>query len=224
MVNNNVINEYRKLRSLVLSRVRYYKNKGFEVVVEIPKIPKKITQASIRRLSKYTPLYIKERSYAPHPVTGEVINARQYTNIQRNLPKEQHTKPFQPIPDIKSSKSGVNVSRETFNEESILETGYEDIIISSFQNMVNMYPSNTRRIAQDWLNAAIDKQGKSVVAEVLEDARQSGDLLEPENAYKEDEVLEYVDKLTSFLDISAAEKNEIWKEAFEGMDFFSDAY
>ena len=57
------VKAYRKERSRVLATVRRYEKQGLYVDFVVPNIPKRITQASVRRLAKITPKKIQSQTY-----------------------------------------------------------------------------------------------------------------------------------------------------------------
>jgi hypothetical protein len=60
---SSTLKEYRKQRSRVLATVRRYEKQGLYVDFAVPNIPKRITQASVRRLSKITPKQIQQKTF-----------------------------------------------------------------------------------------------------------------------------------------------------------------
>lgn len=60
---SSTLKEYRKQRSRVLATVRRYEKQGLYVNFVVPNIPKRITQASVRRLSKITPKQIQQKTF-----------------------------------------------------------------------------------------------------------------------------------------------------------------
>ena len=55
--------EYRKQRRRIQNLIASYRRKGYDVQFELPAIPKRITQASIRRLAKIKPQTVQEKTY-----------------------------------------------------------------------------------------------------------------------------------------------------------------
>ncbi len=67
---------YMRERRRIQSYLRRYKKLGVEFDYELPNIPKKITEGSIRRLKKTTPKELQRKAYIATPETGEVITGR----------------------------------------------------------------------------------------------------------------------------------------------------
>ena len=79
----SIKSEYYKNRRRIQNYVRSLKKRGIETEYKIPSIPKKITEASVRRLEKHTPSYILSKSYATEAETGEIRQGRQIKGIEK---------------------------------------------------------------------------------------------------------------------------------------------
>lgn len=99
--------EYQKNRKRVQSYIREFRNIGYEVDENIlPSIPKKITQASVRRLQKITKKVFREKltEFIDYE-TGEVLEgkeARKREKEIRKLQREAKRKPKQRVQRIKT--------------------------------------------------------------------------------------------------------------------------
>ena len=74
---NDTIKAYKRERNRILRAKRSLEKQGFKLQVDIPKIPKKITAGSVRRLQKMTTRSLQERAVKVDNLTGEIITARQ---------------------------------------------------------------------------------------------------------------------------------------------------
>lgn len=74
---SDVKKQYKRERERILRMRRKLKKEGYEIKSEMPKIPKKITPGSVRRLQKITTRSIQEEAIKVDQETGEVITARQ---------------------------------------------------------------------------------------------------------------------------------------------------
>ena len=85
----DVISLYRKTRKKVLASVNRLKKQARESgfildEINIPSIPKKITEGSIRRLEKqFSAKKIREKAEMYSPETGEIITGKQLQNLRR---------------------------------------------------------------------------------------------------------------------------------------------
>lgn len=82
--------EYRRNRKRIQNYIRERYKKGFITEFELPKIPKKITEASVRRLEKFTPKKIREyekRWFSRE--TGEIIESENHAELTKAYKAEQ---------------------------------------------------------------------------------------------------------------------------------------
>lgn len=226
--------QYKKQRRRAQSLIRKYKKAGYEVEIEIPKIPKRITKGSINRLAKITPEKVRRASYAPNPLTGERVNFYSFKDISKKLDKTIKS-PYDLYSSfITAPVAPENVSRETFldnlppdvSRETSAPTPYwEDVVIENFKEAIeNMQSDKLSEIAFNWLERNISTHGKTKVAEMLNDGAEKGIFNKLEVVYKESDVLVILTDLTQLMDISAAEKNEVMKYYYENGDIFEEYY
>lgn len=217
--------QYKKERKRVLNMFNRYKKSGLDISIEVPKIPKRITQGSINRLKKLTPKYVQSKSFAPDLQTGEQITfsqfKKQYGGIK--LLKTSYDIVFSPVPvtfpeDLvpKAEKRATEVLEDLPN--------FADIVIGQYMEMANRYPDNTRDIMLNWLRQCVNEYGAEATAEMLEAANNDGAILTPEEAYKDSQVYESIAKAMTFLDVSAAEKNVILNDLFEEAGFSEEFF
>lgn len=77
-IKNAIQQAYQRERNRILSHIRKLKKQGYDISeINVPKIPKKKTEGSIRRLEKLTTRKIQEQASKVDVETGEVISARQ---------------------------------------------------------------------------------------------------------------------------------------------------
>lgn len=90
---------YKKERARVLAAKRRLTKQGFDTSdINIPKIPKKITEGSVRRLQKMTARQMAEKATTVDLETGEVITARQKQVRSRWKEKEPTPPKYAPAP------------------------------------------------------------------------------------------------------------------------------
>ena len=77
LMKEDLIKAYKRERNRILRMRRKLTNEGYELKTEMPKIPKKITPGSVRRLQKITSRSIQENAVKVDTETGEIVTARQ---------------------------------------------------------------------------------------------------------------------------------------------------
>ncbi len=245
------LSEYRKERRRVSRLINTYKKKGYEVEVEIPSIPKKITQASINRLKKYTPRYVSERSFAPNLYTGEKITVREYMArgfnrmgfelseywgtgveipeiVKPELPKPQ--KPEIGKEPKQESTSTIPEPSMTLEEHEALrpsEPGtvqYSDVIISNFEALISEYPPRAMELAYNFYYKVASELSRDELAEFLDTTYNKDLWLTPEEAYRSEKLQTNLMKMMNLLELSGGEKREILDELDMETDFYEEFY
>lgn len=203
--------EYMKQRKRIQSYLSRYKKLGLEFDNVLPKIPKKITEGSIRRLQKITPQKIQEKAIFVDKDTGEVIEGK----IAKKYAKEfntQHKEYYPTETDIVLNNFASNVSH--FEPMSMYS-------ISNFKSMVARFPNSAEPIITPWINNLISEYGADNVAQMLQDAMADGLMLTFEIAYDNSLLQNYMADLVDYLpEVGNFTKDEIldkMSETFENM-------
>ncbi len=129
---SQVQKDYQRERRRILRRIADYKRQGLIVDLDVPDVPKRITQGSVRRLQKITLKKIRSKTKAPDLETGEVIPYEEYARQKRR--NRRRKKALPPSEGEQSFASDVppsppeqqNVSRETFESDDIDFSQFED--------------------------------------------------------------------------------------------------
>ena len=204
--------EYMKERKRIQSYLSKQRKFGLEFSKNIlPKIPKRITEGSIRRLQKITPQKIQEKAVFVDKDTGEVIEGK----ISKKYAKEfnkQHHEYYPNETDIVLNNFADNVSH--FEPMSMYS-------ISNFKTMVARFPNSAEPIITPWINNLISEYGADNVAQMLQDAMADGLMLTFEIAYDNSLLQNYMADLVDYLpEVGNFTKDEIldkMSETFENM-------
>lgn len=129
--------------------------------VKIPLKPKKVTDATIRRLKKITPKFIREHSRIISFETGEY--ARPNTKVAERIVKENAILVAESV-KIKK-QSSIHKVRTEEQEKSI--PNMEDKIISNFLTLMSQLPIPVYDMIKKTLFRHIASDGKGQVAEAL---------------------------------------------------------
>ena len=203
--------EYMKQRKRIQSYLSRYKKLGLEFDNVLPKIPKKITEGSIRRLQKITPQKIQEKAIFIDTETGEVIEGKGAKKYAKEF-NAQHQEYYPSETDIVLNNFADNVSHfEPMSMHSI----------SNFKSMVARFPNSAEPIITPWINNLISEYGADNVAQMLQDAMADGLMLTFEIAYDNSLLQNYMADLVDYLpEVGNFTKDEIldkMSETFENM-------
>lgn len=129
--------------------------------VKIPTKPKKVTEATIRRLKKITPKFIREHSRIVSFESGEIAN--QKTKASERIAKENAILASESV-TVKKAPSTVNSKTKTRSKNV---PNMDDRIISNFLNLISQLPIPVYDIIKKTVYRHISKDGKGQVAEAL---------------------------------------------------------
>lgn len=179
--------EYQKQRRRIQNLMYSYRRKGYDVQFEIPAIPKRITEASIRRLRNITPKTVQAKTFGIDVETGEQISYYRGQLQRRALSKRAKETPRNIIAQIPSASN---------------------VIINSFRYQISQYPPSAFLLVSRWLDAQIATNGVEEVAKMLQKGADEGLWLTPKEAYKDENIKMMINGMTDFLGFDAIEKRE----------------
>lgn len=188
--SSKLIAAYRKQRRRIQNLISSYRRKGYDVQFEIPAIPKRITEASIRRLRNITPKTVQAKTFGIDVETGEQISyyrgQQQRRAMTRRVRKTPSTPSVSPMPAPSMS----------------------NVIINSFRYQISQYPPSAFLLVSRWLDAQIATNGAEEVAKMLQKGADEGLWLTPKEAYKDENIKMMLNGMMDFLGFDAIEKRE----------------
>lgn len=163
------VNEYYRVRSRVQHRLSAYRVKGYDVSsINVPAIPKRITEGSISRLSKITTEHIRKHSKVAVAVdikTGEVTKTVSGEKFYKEQQKESRRKAVETRKRRRAEASNNEASSRRNDSESSYSRDYTnaphigDIMYQKIEDIIahyNMEGSRVGKTIQGWLNDAIN--------------------------------------------------------------------
>lgn len=183
------VKAYRKERSRVLATVRRYEKQGLYVNFVVPNIPKRITQASVRRLAKITPKKIQAQTYQLNEFGEVVASFYQFKKKQREKIKIKPLDLYDEIP-----------------QESYM-------VIANFRSYVNKFNEWARGIINLWLDNLLFKHTEDEVAGMIQKAGEYGKLINYKVVYTE-KLFNALASMMDFMELGPIER-ETMIEALE---------
>lgn len=133
--------QYRKERKRVQRLMNRMTKRGYNIGIEMPKIPKRITRGSIRRLQAITPAKLYEKSTYT-TTAGETVTGRRGRTLERQrtakaqraaahrrLSKQKPTAPAEPVDGYDTSTGDyTDAWKEEFSHGNVLLRGLQDKI------------------------------------------------------------------------------------------------
>lgn len=205
---SDVKQAYRKERQRIQRQINRMKKRGYDVPELLPKIPKKITEASVRRLKKLTTEKLYKESRFIDFETGEILTSEEGQKLEksrRRKPKrkEQPSPPIPPTPlpgPIGSGDDYVIFDRQIL-------TVFTMEMTEIFGRNEKLFNYITR-----WYNRALEKYGVEEMAEALEQAKADG-MFPGWEAVSDSEILVgKLEAITNLMAINSESREELFEE------------
>ena len=185
--SSKLIAAYRKQRRRIQNLISSYRRKGYDVQFEIPAIPKRITEASIRRLRNITPKTVQAKTFGIDVETGEQISYYRGQQQRRAMARR---------------------IKKTFSVSPMPVPSMSNVIINSFRDQISQYPPSAFLLVSRWLDAQIATNGAEEVAKMLQKGADEDLWLTPKEAYKDENIKMMINGMMDFIGFDALEKRE----------------
>lgn len=205
---SDVKQAYRKERQRIQRQINRMTKRGYDVPELLPKIPKKITEASVRRLKKITTEKLYKESRFIDIETGEILTSKEGQELERSRRKKPKQKVQAPPP----TPVGLSESDYAMFDKNIL--------IVFTMEMTEIFGRNEKlfNYITRWYNSSIAKYGEEEMAEMLEEAKSKG-MFPGWECVSDTELL--VGKLSAMTDLVAI-NSESREELFEELEQLED--
>lgn len=193
---------YRRERQRIQRQINRMTNRGYDVPELLPKIPKKITEASVRRLKKLTTEKLYKESRFIDIETGEILTSKEGQMLERSRRKKPKQKVQAPPPAPVAPPEPDYVM-------------FDKQILTVFtMDMTEIFGRNERlfNYITRWYNMSLEKYGAEEMAESLEKAK-SEDLFPGWEAVSDDEILVgKLEAITNLMAINSESREELFEE------------
>lgn len=198
--------EYRKQRRRLQSTINRYQRQGLDVQFDLPKIPKTITEASVRRLARITPKQIQEKTFGVNYETGEQIAYQNALRQRRAIQRVEKAR------------------RQAEAKQAAQEWEYTHAVIQGFIAHVSEYPKAAAETCISWLHRQISEHGRMAVAKMLQESNQAGLWLTAWEVYKGGDVYEMLGNMLDYLVVEEPYRQQIIDEIDEESDIEQEFY
>ena len=182
----------------------------------LPQRPKRITQASVRKLAKLTPdkLY-KKAEYASPLSYGEIVSAIEGLKLEQTarVKKGVETKKYklaQPTKEPTNTKGFIppeNISKDT--------SFFDAVVISGFKSHVRQFNEHASNLLLSWLDKILATNDVHDVATMLNDGAEAGLVVSYQIVYSQDKLTQYMSEMLDYL----PEAGELFKaEMMDAME------
>lgn len=197
--------EYRRERQRIQQQINRMTKRGYDVPELLPKIPKKITEASVRRLKKLTAEKLYKESRFIDIETGEILTSKEGQALERSRRKKSKQK-VQVLPPIPATPSEPDYGMYVMFDKQIL-TVFTMEMTEIFGRNEKLFNYITR-----WYNRALEKYGAEEMAEALEQAKNEG-MFPGWEAVSDSEILVgKLEAITNLMAINSESREELFEE------------
>lgn len=205
---------YLKQRRRIQRLISSYRSKGIDVEYSLPKIPKKITQKSINRLTKVTSKTIQSKSYVPDFETGERRRLTTYLKSGKTLKSIRTAynaiRNQVPIETVAPSTPEPAPSQITTpSTPKLTAPSFEDIVITNFKGLISLFPEEAQQVMRNWLTETSKKMSRSELADFLEETNNRGLWPSVQESYNMQTIYDKIGEMTELMELSGGEKNQI---------------
>ena len=222
--------EYRRERKRIQQQINRMSKRGYDVPELLPKIPKKITEASVRRLKNLTTEKLYKESRFIDIETGEILTGKQGQLIEnkqrvqraaqtrRNKRKNVSGETSKTPPQDKT-KGYQDRNGKTVYDVEVVQFDQQVLIVFTME-MTEIFGRSPKlfNYITAWFTASRFKYGDEELAEVLQQTKESGDWPGWE-CISDEELLR--GKLTAITDLMAINR-ESREELFEELEQMED--
>lgn len=199
---DGVIQAYRRERQRIQRQINRMAKRGYDVPQLLPKIPKLITQASVRRLKRITTEKLYKESRFIDFETGEILTSKEGQALERSRRKKPKQKVQAPPPTTIAPPEPDYVM-------------FDKQILTVFtMDMTEIFGRNERlfNYITRWYNMSLEKYGAEEMAESLEKAKSEG-LFPGWEAVSDNEILVgKLEAITNLMAINSESREELFEE------------
>lgn len=206
---SDVKQAYRKERQRIQRQINRMTKRGYDVPELLPKIPKKITEASIRRLKKLTTEKLYKESRFIDTETGEILTSEEGQKLEKVRRRRPKPKLKAPSPTaIAPSPTPVAPSEPDY-------VSFDKQILTVFtMEMTEIFGRNEKlfNYITRWYNRSLEKYGAEEMAEALEEAKAQG-MFPGWEAVSDSEILVgKLEAITNLMAINSESREELFEE------------
>ena len=206
---SDVKQAYRKERQRIQRQINRMTKRGYDVPELLPKIPKKITEASVRRLKKLTTEKLYKESRFIDTETGEILTSEEGQKLEKVRRRRPKPKVKAPSPTaIAPSPTPVAPSEPDY-------VSFDKQILTVFtMEMTEIFGRNEKlfNYITRWFNRSLEKYGAEEMAEALEEAKAQG-MFPGWEAVSDSEILVgKLEAITNLMAINSESREELFEE------------
>lgn len=206
---SDVKQAYRRERQRIQRQINRMTKRGYDVPDLLPKIPKNITQASVRRLKKLTTEKLYKESRFIDIETGEILTSKEGQKLERSRRRKPKPKvQVQPPAPVAPPPTTVAPPEPDY-------VMFDNQILTVFtMEMTEIFGRNEKlfNYITRWYNMSLEKYGAEEMAEALEKAKSEG-MFPGWEAVSDSEILVgKLEAITNLMAINSESREELFEE------------
>ena len=208
---------YSKQVKRIKQFIRRAEKRGYQFSEDtLPQKPKRVTQASVRKLAKLTPdkLY-KKAVYGGLASGGEIVSATEGVKLERSLrsKKAAETRKYRLAEPVQEPTNTPGfIPPESISED---ETFFDAVIITNFKAHVRQFNEHASNLLLSWLDRILATNDAHDVATMLNDGAEAGLIVTYQIVYSQDKLTQYMSEMLDYL----PEAGELFKaEMMDAME------
>lgn len=209
--------DYSKQVKRIKQFIRRAEKRGYQFDEDvIPQRPKRITQASVRKLAKLTPEKLYQKAeYGGVASYGEVVTGVKGARLERSLraKKSAETRKYRLAePRQEPTNTQGFVPPENISEDTSF---FDAVVISGFKSHVRQFNEHASNLLLSWLDRILATNDTHDVATMLNDGAEAGLLVTYQIVYSQDKLTQYMSEMLDYL----PEAGELFKaEMMDAME------
>lgn len=191
----------------------------------LPQRPKRVTQASVRKLAKLTPEKLYQKAaYGGLATGGEIVPATEGVKLERSLRakkaaetrKHRLAEPVQEPTNTHGFVPPENISEDT--------SFFDAVVISNWYGTLETFSNGEAYgLLRSWMGNTVRTEGTHNTAIMLQDGAENGHLLTWEVVYKHDNAVLYIGYMLDYLPDEGVLYKEEMLDKIEYMKRLGDA-
>lgn len=214
---------YSKQLKRIKQFIRRAEKRGYQFSEDVlPKRPKRVTQASVRKLAKLTPEKLYQKAvYGGIATEGEIVSAIEGVKLEHSLraKKAAETRKYRLAePKQEPTNTPGFVPPENISED---ETFFDAVVITGFKAHVRQFNEHASSLLLAWLDRILATNDVHDVATMLNDGAEAGLIVRYQIVYSQHALIQYMAEMLNYL----PEAGELFKaemmDAIEEGELFS---
>ena len=182
----------------------------------LPQRPKRVTQASVRKLSKLTPEKLYQKAvYGGLASYGDIVPGTEGVKLERSLRAKKAAETIKyrlAEPKQEPTNTKGFVPPENISED---ESFFDAVVITGFKAHVRQFNEHASSLLLSWLDRILATNDVHDVATMLNDGAEAGLIVNYQIVYSQDKLTQYMSEMLDYL----PEAGELFKaEMMDAME------